>query len=379
MTKYAHVGDAIRLSREFVEVDPLKTYQSAGVRSFGKGIFHYPPAPGADLSKLQYFRLAPDALILSNIKAWEGAIAVSSEEDACCVASNRFLSYRPIDPETVDVRYLRWFFLSERGLPLIRAASPGAADRSRTLGISAFEDINIPLPSIKEQRDIADHLDALFRTGEEIERVAMLQRKRLEALSGRLINESSSRMRLGEVLTLDCVIENVRLGQQYELAGVYGFGRGLFARGVLLGEETSYRTLNRLHAGWVVMSRLKAFEGAVAVVPEEFDGCMVSPEFPTFSLRTEFVSPGYMEMLCEWPGFRELLSRASKGIGARRERVGAEAFLSLSVPMPDLPRQHQLVALYSKVRRMRHIDRHRRQVAALLWRSALSRVFANVG
>lgn len=54
---------------------------------------------------------------------------------------------------------------------------------------------------------------------------------------------------------------------RYPIAGVYGFGRGLFAREPILGSQTSYTELNRLRAGTFVISRVKAWEGAVGVVP----------------------------------------------------------------------------------------------------------------
>lgn len=59
--------------------------------------------------------------------------------------------------------------------------------------------------------------------------------------------------------------------------GVYGFGRGLFERGPIDGGETSYKSLNRLHANMFVVSRLKAFEGALTIVPDGFNGWFLSP------------------------------------------------------------------------------------------------------
>ena len=72
----------------------------------------------------------------------------------------------------IDVDWARWFFLSEAGLELIRRASPGSADRNRTLAIDRFEALEIPLPPIDEQRRQADRLDdvegATRRAGERV-------------------------------------------------------------------------------------------------------------------------------------------------------------------------------------------------------------------
>src|SRR6266404_4822660 len=106
------VGDVLRLEREPANVDLARSYVSIGVRSFGKGIFHYEPTPGDKLGKLRFFNVLPNRLVVSNIKAWEGAVAVSAETDAGCIASNRFLSYVPID-DRIDIRWARWYFLSD--------------------------------------------------------------------------------------------------------------------------------------------------------------------------------------------------------------------------------------------------------------------------
>ena len=63
---------------------------------------------------------------------------------------------------------------------------------------------------------------------------------------------------------------------EYPMAGVYSFGRGLFFRGVQMGQETSYAEFYRIHSGDLVLSRLFGWEGAVGVVPEGLDGHFVS-------------------------------------------------------------------------------------------------------
>ncbi|MEV7777844.1 restriction endonuclease subunit S [Kitasatospora sp. NPDC088351] len=159
-TTTVRVGEVLTLTREPIEVDPGAHYRAIGMRSFGKGMIHYPSAPSSELSKLRYFNFPADALALSNIKAWEGAISVTSIEDATHIASNRFLFYRPLD-KRVNVSYLRHYFLSKQGLAQISACSPGAADRNRTLGVKRFENIEFALPPREEQDRVASTLDDL--------------------------------------------------------------------------------------------------------------------------------------------------------------------------------------------------------------------------
>jgi type I restriction enzyme S subunit len=154
------LGKLLRAVRPPVDIDESAKYRALGMRSFGKGTIRYPEAAGSELSKLRYFSFPANALALSNIKAWEGAIDVTSVEDLACVASNRFLFYIAAD-DRINIRYLRYYLLSKQGLAQISACSPGSADRNRTLSIKSFERIRVPLPSRPEQDRVAELLDSL--------------------------------------------------------------------------------------------------------------------------------------------------------------------------------------------------------------------------
>ncbi|MER6009632.1 N-6 DNA methylase [Streptomyces bluensis] len=155
------IGDVLRLKRTPIDVEEDGSYRVIGMRSFGKGIIRYPSTLGSKVSKLNYFTFPADALILSNIKAWEGAIGVTSATDSKnYIASNRFLTYLPVDGR-VNISYLRHYLLSREGLAKIAAASPGGADRNRTLGRKRFEEIEIPLPSRAAQDRVAEVLDSI--------------------------------------------------------------------------------------------------------------------------------------------------------------------------------------------------------------------------
>lgn len=135
--------------------------------------------------------------------------------------------------------------------------------------------------------------------------------------------------------------EPVIASESYPISGVYGFGRGLLLRDRILGSDTKYGSLTRLSTGDVVYSKVKAFEGAVTVVPDEGDGRYVSPEFPVFAVD-DSIDSGFLRHYLAWDGFLEKLRVGSSGIGARRERVHPSAFLALDMPVPDLAEQRHI-------------------------------------
>ncbi len=373
--KRARIGDLLRLERIFINPDPAVEYKAIGIRSFGKGIFHYEPRFGNELGSLRFFRVRSDRLILSNIKGWEGAIAVSSDADAKCVASNRFLSYAPVDDSEIDVRWMLWYFLSEPGIELIRRASPGSADRNRTLAIDRFEALEVAVPPIDEQRRVSARLNHLqqatskvaLRTADASALITALTASvalRPDLDEGAKAEAGWQPMPLGRMLIPSSREVSVQADGRYGIGGVYSFGRGMFQRGVLDGTQTSYKTLYELQAGQIVMSRLKAWEGALALVPEELDGWFVSQEFPSFDVDSTLADARYLGAVVSSQLFWSRLKGASKGIGARRERVNSLRLLQQVIDIPPRGEQEAIAHMVTQLGGVR--GRHERTREHLL-------------
>jgi len=168
---HARVKEVLRLERRAVDVDPLETYWEIGIRSFGRGIFHKESTSGAELGNKRVFRIEAGDLVISNVFAWEGAIAIASEAESGRIGSHRFMTFVPID-DRIDTGWARWWFLSEPGLESVRAASPGSAGRNRTLAVDRFEALEIPLPSIDNQRRMTAWLDGIAAEARVLEMLA---------------------------------------------------------------------------------------------------------------------------------------------------------------------------------------------------------------
>lgn len=144
--------------------------------------------------------------------------------------------------------------------------------------------------------------------------------------------------------------EAIESNGSYRIAGVYGFGRGVLRREAISGHETNYKRLTRLTVGDVIYSKLKAFEGAVAVVDPESDGYFVSPEFPVFEVVAG-VNTAYLGQYLRSTAFSESLAAKSSGIGARRERVHPTDFLSIPIPLPPRAEQDRIANYLNSIER----------------------------
>jgi type I restriction enzyme S subunit len=146
----ALMRDVAPLVRRPVNVDPEASYPELGIRSFGNGTFHKPALNGLELGGKRIFKIEPKDLLFNNVFAWEGAIAVARSEDFGRFGSHRFITCVP-KKDKVTSGFLCFYFLTNEGLEVIGAASPGGAGRNRTLGLEALANIPVPVPDVHMQ------------------------------------------------------------------------------------------------------------------------------------------------------------------------------------------------------------------------------------
>ena len=373
------LGDVLRLVREPVLVNPVEEYTSIGVRGFGRGIFHYESKAGNELGRLRFFRVRPGELVVSNIKAWEGAIAISSTTDAGTIASNRFLTYTS-DPGEVDLSFLRYLLLSEVGMPLIQKASPGSADRNRTLAIERFETLEVPLPDIHEQRRIASHLDRISYQARSID----LKLDHVSKLVDGLIRKSLQAItpvrsgRASDVLSLERLPVEVRPDERYTTVGVRSFGKGLFHYPSRPGAEIGRLRFFELLPNRLVISNIKAWEGAVGRSTARDEGCIASNRFLVMEPSEDDLDLEFAVELLLSPLGLPLLDKASPGSADRNRTLSVERFMALKLPLPPLNVQQSVVATTRRLRRRQELANRQRIVASALLPSALNRAFAGM-
>ncbi|RLD63093.1 MAG: hypothetical protein DRJ01_04660 [Bacteroidetes bacterium] len=137
-----------------VKVESDKLYSQIGIRSHGKGIFHKEPVSGKSLGNKRVFWIEENKLILNIVFAWERAITKTTVKEIGMIASHRFPMYEPVK-DLLNLDFILYFFLTPRGKSFLELASPGGAGRNKTLGQTAFENLKISIPSLKEQNKIS--------------------------------------------------------------------------------------------------------------------------------------------------------------------------------------------------------------------------------
>ena len=147
-------------------------------------------------------------------------------------------------------------------------------------------------------------------------------------------------------------------GKPYRQVGVRLWGEGAYERELLDGGETKYKTLSRVETDDIVVNKIWARNGSVAVVPGKLAGCYVSGEFPTFKPTAEKLEPRWFHWLTKTPTFWDQCDEKSRGTSGKN-RIRPERFLEIAIPLPPLPEQQRIVAriesLAAKIEEARNV------------------------
>lgn len=171
------LGEVLDLDEEREEVTSGKLYPQVGVRGFGGGLFSRGPVDATQTTYKAFNRLYDGAIVLSQVKGWEGAIAGCGPDFAGMYASPEYRTFR-CKPHAALPQYMAtlvvtpWFWSQLTGLTrgvgarrertrpeqflALEVAMPTVERQELALGAFAYQD-----EMKKLQQETAAELDAL--------------------------------------------------------------------------------------------------------------------------------------------------------------------------------------------------------------------------
>ncbi len=98
------------------------------------------------------------------------------------------------------------------------------------------------------------------------------------------------------------------------------------------------------HEGDVVFSSIDLWKGCIALVPSEFDGALVSKEFPIYSVIDSRLEPAFLQVLLRSRYYQRAFRAITTGHSNRR-RTQVQDFEELEIAFPLNPdEQHRLIS-----------------------------------
>lgn len=348
------LGNVLRHRKEFITIDDLTNFKRPRVQLHVQGIVLRDDVPGALIkTKTQQVCRAGEFLV-AEIDAKVGGFGiVPASLDGSIVSSHYFLF--AIDEEKLDRRFLAFFIRTPAFREQVAAQGSTNYAAIRPAHVLGYK---IPLPPLTEQRRVVARIEELAAQIHEARTLRHQATEEAEAfitsVHAALAGERTKK--IGQIFHLDEDAVPIEPTGSYPQVGVKSFGGGLFSKGAVEGTGTTYRSFNRLYEGAMLLSQVKGWEGAVAVCPPELAGWFVSPEYRTFRCVPTESRPRYLAPLVRTEWFWSKLSKATRGVGARRERTRPEQFLNIELPMPDVEHQMKGEVLFTEVDALKRLQ-----------------------
>lgn len=158
----ASLSEVLRQRSCDVTVSPEATYEFAGVKSFGGGVFRSSTKEGSAFSYRVLTRIHQDEFVYPKLMAWEGALGVVPEECDGLVVSPEFCVFE-IDQAKVVPQWLGFYFRQPWVWPALAGGSAGTNVRRRRIYPDDFLRFEVEFPSLDVQREDVGRLLAIER------------------------------------------------------------------------------------------------------------------------------------------------------------------------------------------------------------------------
>ena len=142
--------------------------------------------------------------------------------------------------------------------------------------------------------------------------------------------------------------ETPQPGTPYRQIGVRLWGQGAYQRETVDGSETKYPAFYRVEKDDVIVNKIWARNGSVAVVTADLAGSFGSAEFPTYEVDRAILLPGWFAWFAKTPELWAQCDSLSRGTSGQN-RLRPERFLEVRLPLPSLAEQQRIVAKLDKV------------------------------
>lgn len=171
-TRTKALGEILDLDEDAVPIESGGAYPQVGVRSFGAGLFKKGPTMGSETTYRAFNRLYAGAVVLSQVKGWEGAISVATADLKGWYVSPEYKTFRCRPSEAVP-NYLAALLPTEWFWSRLGAATRGVGARRERTRPEQFLRLRIPMPDVAAQEVAVrtlGHLGALRAPQNEIAR-----------------------------------------------------------------------------------------------------------------------------------------------------------------------------------------------------------------
>jgi len=168
---------------------------------------------------------------------------------------------------------------------------------------------------------------------------------------------------LGEVLKRADRFESKDELSEYQFAGTYSFGRGIFRGENKQGASFQLPKVQRIKTDDFIYCKIMAWEGAFGLASKDVDGCVLSGAFVAYEINRKRLDPKFIDYFFKIKSVWKNIGNKSTGTNVRRQSLHPDEFEAATIPLPPLAEQQRIVARIEELAAKIHEARGFRQQA----------------
>jgi type I restriction enzyme S subunit len=164
-TRRLRLGEVLSLDEEQEGITSGKLYPQVGIRGFGGGMFTRSTLDATQTTYRTFNRLYDGAIVLSQVKGWEGAIAGCGPDYEGMYASPEYRTFR-CKPQAALSQYMAALVVTPWFWNQLSSMTRGVGARRERTRPEQFLALEIPMPTVERQRlalRTFAHLDEMKR------------------------------------------------------------------------------------------------------------------------------------------------------------------------------------------------------------------------
>ena len=221
------------------------------------------------------------------------------------------------------------------------------------LSLGSIKNAILPLPPLREQRKIAKILTTWDKAIEKTEKLIEAKKVLQIGLMRKLLSKKykiKNKIKLTLGSFLNPVSREVnKPSSSYRALGIRSHGKGTFQRVVEDPNAIEMDTLYQVSECDLIVNITFAWEGAIAIVKKEDEGCLTSHRFPMFRINTHKVLLEYFKYVIKTKYFVHCLGIISPGGAGRNRVLSKKNFLKLEVMIPEIKYQKKVASALEAV------------------------------
>jgi type I restriction enzyme S subunit len=283
-----------------------------------------------------------------------GRGAVWNGQIESCVHQNHLFVVRG-KPSIIDQRFLASYTQSPKGRSYFQSCSKQSTNLA-SINSSQLKQLPVPLPTVTEQRKIADilstwdealgTLDALFAAKDRQKQALMQQlltgKTRVKGAKGKW-----KKVRFQELLKPEDRYVEFDDEHTYRLVSIRRRSGGVFFREQLDGSDIKTKVMKRVQTNDFLISRMQVVHGALGMVRSECDGMYASDSYDVLVAKdANQLHMPFLDWMSRLRSFWHLAYISSHGVHIEKMTFKLSDFMHEKILIPqDLAEQQQIAAI----------------------------------